>query len=352
MFINFRNIYEFFFKSFNISLDTKMLETIKKEWVKHVLIIKRSWIFGLFESWILLIIFLIMLTNCYLLFKNFWNSIHTYTLVSLLTINILYWFYSVIVFLYKFKKIWGVKNEIHDINYSTKLLQEWNIIFTKFFNQTIFNYLLLIWITIYIILDFFISKNFLQIWIYGTTNIILLFIQIFLSSKFKKRLIDLQMDFCVIMPWKILIFNQTWVYMETKNMEANKIKTITSKIPNFLWSIFNFWDITILAEWDDSSWESLWFLNLYYVNDPYKTVEEINKLLWWKIQEINKENNFYLLEILHNLQIKNTEKSIKENESKIKSYLKENESKIKNDFLNWSNETKEDIEELYKLYLN
>jgi hypothetical protein len=135
-------------------------------------------------------------------------------------------------------------------------------------------------------------------------------------------------------------------------MEANKIKTITSKIPNFLWSIFNFWDITILAEWDDSSWESLWFLNLYYVNDPYKTVEEINKLLWWKIQEINKENNFYLLEILHNLQIKNTEKSIKENESKIKSYLKENESKIKNDFLNWSNETKEDIEELYKLYLN
>ncbi|MBP8016608.1 hypothetical protein KAZ01_01235 [Candidatus Gracilibacteria bacterium] len=352
MIINFRAIYEYFFKSFNISRDSDVLIDIQKDGVKYVMIIKRSWIYGLLRSWMLLLIVVFILPiNCYLLYKNFGETTSTYVLIILLLINLLYWLYSVIIYLFKFRRIRGERSIIVEINDSREQLVEGDKVFTTFFNQTIFNYFLLIGITIVIVIDFIISKNFLNIGLYGVLNIMLLLTQLILALKLKEKFIDLQMDFCVIIPGKIMIFDQKGVFLNTQTMESDKIKTITSKIPHFLGSVFNYGDITILAEGDDSSGSSVGFLNLYYVPHPYETVEEINKLLAGDIKTIDKNINFYLNKILYELNIKNSKKSSLDNVEKIREYLIENDEKIKNDFNSGDEEVKKDIEEIYKIYM-
>jgi hypothetical protein len=46
-------------------------------------------------------------------------------------------------------------------------------------------------------------------------------------------MVDLEMDFNVVIPGKIFFINQSGIYMKTQSMNASKIKTIDCKIPNF-----------------------------------------------------------------------------------------------------------------------
>ncbi|EKE28048.1 MAG: hypothetical protein ACD_3C00106G0007 [uncultured bacterium (gcode 4)] len=276
--LNFRSLYEKIFSSFDVAADTKLVEGFEKEWVKELIIIKRSWIFAIFNSWIFLLVLIIMVTNCILINYNFESRVTATTLIWLLVFNILYWIFSVIVYFKKFKNIYWVRPTIIDTKGLKEELTLWDAAFTKFFNRTIFNYFVLIWITIYIVYDLiFWSQGFENVWMYWIINIVLLFLQVFLSARFKNRMINLEMDFSLVMPGKIIFYNQSWILRNVQTINSEKIKTITSNFTNFIGSMFNFWEIVIMTEWDEAN---MWEMHLYYIAHPTDTVHEINALLW------------------------------------------------------------------------
>ncbi|EKE29748.1 MAG: hypothetical protein ACD_2C00107G0008 [uncultured bacterium (gcode 4)] len=276
--LNFRSLYEKIFSSFDVAADTKLVEGFEKEWVEKLIIIKRSWVFAIFNSWIFLLVMIIMVSNSILISYNFENKVTATILIWLLVFNILFWIISVIIYFRKFKNIYWDRPRITDTKSLKEELINWDIVFTKFFNRTIFNYFILIWITVFIVYDLiFWNQGFENVWMYWLINIALLFLQVFLSAVFKNRMVNLEMDFSLVMPWKIIFYNQSWLLRNVQTINSEKIKTITSSFGNFIGSIFNFWEIVVMTEWDEAN---MWEMHLYYISHPTETVHEINTILW------------------------------------------------------------------------
>ena len=287
MIINFRRLYEALFKSFNVAADTELVNRLESDWVNKLIILKRSWLFWLFISWKFIVMFLIMLANVYLVYLNFKDPTIAWIIIWVILFNILYWILSVLIYFSKFRRIYWVRSTIVDVPTIKVKLNEWDIAFTKFFNQTIFNYFVLIWITIFIAYQIIFVLWFTELWLYWWLNIFLLLTQIYISAKFKKRMLDLEMDFAIVIPWKIMFYNQSNLTRSVQTINSEKIKTITSKHARLVWSVFNFWDITILTEWDEAN---MWEMNLQYIASPSDTVYEINELLWIKEKKEIKNN--------------------------------------------------------------
>lgn len=275
--INFRKFYEKLFKSFDVAADTALVTKLEEDWIKNMIIIKRSWLFWILISRIFCLMLIIMIINSFLIFINFDNISLSSILIWILIFNILYWIYSVLIYFKKFKIIYWDRCKIVETSVIKNELNEWDIAFTNFFNQTIFNYYILIWITIFIAYEIFFVSWFSTVWYLWWLNIVLLFFQIFLSDKFKKRMIDLEMDFAVVIPGKIMFYNQSNLTRSVQTINSEKIKTITSKHTKLIGSIFNFWDITVMTEWDDAN---MWEMNLQFISCPSETVYEINEILW------------------------------------------------------------------------
>lgn len=145
--INFRKIFELIFKSFDISGLTKLLEKLEQDNNRFIMVIKRHWIYGVLHSWVVLVVLIIAIANAYLLFFDDKNSTSGTLIGIFLLLNVFYWIYIIIVYLYRFYKIHGSKPEIVDIYTSLKKSKKSAEIFTKFFNQTIFLLLILVIIT-------------------------------------------------------------------------------------------------------------------------------------------------------------------------------------------------------------
>ncbi|MDD2487652.1 MAG: hypothetical protein PHS92_04770 [Candidatus Gracilibacteria bacterium] len=276
MMINFKALYEMIFSSFDVSADTKLVEEFERDGVEKIMIIKRSWIFGLFISWMFLFIFVLMVANSYLIFLNFSNELMVaYILVGFLAFNIIYWIVSVIIYFKKFKKIYGDMHKIVDIGSLKLELVEGDAAFTKFFNQTIFNYFILIGVAIYIVYDIVFMQGLVNFG-YGISNIVLLIIQIVMSSRFKKRMCDLEMDFSLIIPGKIIFYNQSGILRSIITINSDKVKTITSNFAHFIGSVFNYGDIVVLTEGDAAN---IGEMRLSFISHPTEIVHEINELL-------------------------------------------------------------------------
>lgn len=280
--LNFRKLYELIFKSFDVAADTELVAQLEADWADKMIIIKRSWIFGILISGKFIAMLLIMIANIYLIYLNFPNITTASILIWILSFNMIYWIYSVLSYFAKFRKIYSRDKKIISASELKIELQEWDIAFAKFFNQTVFNYFILVWLSSFIIYDLIFVIWFWELWMYWILNIILLLIQIFLSNRFKKRMIDLEMDFSIVIPGKIIFYNQSGLTRTVLTINSEKIKTITSAHAKIIGSIFDFWNITVFTEWDSAT---MWEMNLNYISNPSETVYEINELLGKNIQD-------------------------------------------------------------------
>lgn len=115
--------------------------------------------------------------------------------------------------------------------------------------------------------------------------ILLFFISTFFMAWWSilKRYIDYKMDFAVVCPEEIINYNQSWIFnIISRSLETEKIKTITVQKKWFFNSIFNYWSLIFLSEWDNHTWD----IQLYYISHP----EEVRKNIQ-KIMDIGEENN-------------------------------------------------------------
>jgi len=251
MFINFSNIITWFFKSFDIAGDTKLLEKLEKDGVRFLMIIKKHWIYSILMSWRVLVVTVIACANVYLLVFSRANP-DTVTLVlgAFLSINVVWWLIVVIIYIRRFYLIQGNKPYIEDIYSAIKKSKLSDAAFENFFNQTVLLLLILTGITVFVLFT-----SFTRIFVSGDSNIsmdminvLLLIIQTGLFYGYLSVMINQEMDFKVVVPGQILFFNQLGIFGDSQSMNADKIKTINSKHAGIFGSFINYGTIIILTE--------------------------------------------------------------------------------------------------------
>ena len=293
MVINFRSAIEFLFKSFDISWDTKSLEKLEKEWHRFLMVVKRHWIYWIWHSWRVIFVMIIAVINSYLLLFS-WDSYSTLWIIisAFLILNVLYWIIIIFIYLKRYYHINWSESYIEDIYSAIEKNKESDKIFTSFFNQTLF-----LLIVLFLVAGFSVFTAFTWFWApkwfsFWVVNVILIFFQIWLFYSYLTNMINLEMDFKIIIPWQILFYNQNWIlWWNTQSMNADKIKTMNTKFAWILWSFFNYWNIIVLTEWDQ--WWN-WEMVMDYTWNPTKTVKEIQKVLDKDLELIEKDVNILL----------------------------------------------------------
>lgn len=349
--LNFRSTFEFLFKSFDISWDTKMIQKMEQEGTRFLMIIKRHWLYTIIHSWRAIFVVIIAIFNSYLLiwYDGVSHNITSYLIAVWLLLNVLYWMVIVINYITKYYHLQWSKPYIEDIHSCINKNKESDKIFTSFFNQTVFLLFFLIGIGLFTAITSgfaFINGQELSSGV-NVINTLLIFIQIGLFYGYLNIMINTEMDFKVIIPWKILSFNQRGMFGDTQSMNSDKIKTMNTKYPWFLASFLNFWNIIVLSEWDlHNNGEMI----IDYVWDPVKSVKEMEKVLRNDLITIEKEVNVLLKKLETEIWIKNI--STPENKALLKKYVEDNEEKMKEIFNKADDETKNELRELYILMNN
>lgn len=109
-----------------------------------------------------------------------------------------------------------------------------------------------------------------------SADIIVIIVEIGLLRQYRKRMMDLEMDYNIFIPWKIFLMNQSGLLSTIQTIEWEKIKTVQSIFPSKIASFFNYGTINILTEGDNAM---IGTMSMYYVTNPDKAVSLIQSLV-------------------------------------------------------------------------
>ena len=276
--IPFHLLYSWLFKSFRISGETELIDRLITEWTQNIMVVKRSWIFWIFILWMPMIILSLSWVSIFIAIYSIKVEFIKNTIIAGNILISLILIVSSIRYIIHFREIHGNTEISTDIHKLRSNLNLWDIYFIRFFNWSITNQIVL-FLTIIIELSLvFIYQNQLwdHIWILTIDTGIMILEMIFLRL-YRKRMIDLEMDYNVIIPGKIFFVNQSWVLSSIQSIEGDKIKTVRSLFPSKIASFFNYWTVDILTEGDDVA--MIWTMSMYYVTNPDNIVTNIQSLL-------------------------------------------------------------------------
>ena len=185
---------------------------------------------------------------------------------------------SSIVYILHFHSVHSKAQIFEDAALLRDKLHLGDVYFTRFFNWTITNQFILFFTIIAEIIFMFLFSEELgeHMWVLST-DLLVMFLGIVFLRTFRKKMIDLEMDFNIVVPGKIFFVNQTGVLSSVQSIESWKIKTVRSQFPNKIASFFNFGTIDILTEWDTN--DMLGTMTMYYVTDPDTVVASIQTIL-------------------------------------------------------------------------
>ena len=245
-----------------------------------MMIVKRSWIFIVYLLWIPLVLILLSGISIYLSLVHIPDS--AITLKGIIIIgNVLMTIILVVsslAYILHFREIYSDTDKIiEDIPAFRSLLEDGDRYFTNFFNWSITNQWLLILIVILEIVYIISNIRHLDEHLFILTiDFIVVFTEIHFIRRYRKRIMDLEMDFNLIVQGKIFFVNQSGLLSDTQTIESDKIKTIKSTFPSKLASFFNYGNIEILAEGDNNHVGSML---MTFVKAPVNTVNSIQALL-------------------------------------------------------------------------
>lgn len=273
--IPFHKIYGAIFKSFDISSETETVARLREEGVKKIMIIKRSWIFGLAMIWIPMLIILLSACNMYISYSYHRDEVLRYSFLFGVGISLVLFVFSVWSYLSHFRVIYDVPRIETDEAKLRSWLHDWDLYFIRFFNQTILNQLIIIGLIIWSGYFYFTHMRSSGIeWI--LVDSIILLMQWILLGKYRKRMMDLEMDYNIVIPGKIFFVNQSGMLSASQAVEGEKVKTVTARYPGWLASFFQYGTIEIMTEWGETM---LGTTSMYYVPHPTDTAGLIQTLL-------------------------------------------------------------------------
>lgn len=276
--IPFHTIYSWLFKSFNIRWETALIDRLISEWYDRIMIVKRSWIFALFVLWIPLMILLLSWVSIWIALYSIELQIIRYTIIGGNILMSLLFVVSSGNYIRHFREIQSTSIISEDLDLLRWDLQLWDRYFISFFNASITNQFILFFTIISEVILVFLYQDQLwdHFWILATDTLIMIMEIVFLKM-FRKRMIDLEMDYNIIVPGKVFFVNQSGVLSSIQTIESDKIKTVRSSFPNKIASFFDYGTVDILTEWDSQA--MLGTMSMYYVTDPDEVVASIQSLL-------------------------------------------------------------------------
>lgn len=106
---------------------------------------------------------------------------------------------------------------------------------------------------------------------------------IFLMIPVVKRYIDLKLDFTIVTPAGVYLYNQRGIFYRTMSaLNIQNIRTINVQKEKFIYTIFDNGDIIFLSEGPDAesgqSDHSLWHAKIYFVYDPESKKDKIQEI--------------------------------------------------------------------------
>jgi hypothetical protein len=113
-------------------------------------------------------------------------------------------------------------------------------------------------------------------WILITDTLVMI-MEIMFLKMYRKRMMDLEMDYNVVVPGKIYFVNQTGILSSVQTIESSKIKTVRSSFPSKIASFFNYGNVDVHTEGD--SLAMMGTMSMFYVTDPDGVVANIQSLL-------------------------------------------------------------------------
>ncbi len=276
--IPFHLIYSWLFKSFRINWETELIDRLISEWYTSIMIIKRSWIFALFVLWIPIVILGLSGLSIWIALYSLSSSGLQYIIIGG---NILMSFILIISswsYIQHFREIQSSASISTDPSLLRADLHTWDTYFTSFFNWSITNQLILSMTIISEICLIVIYKSRLgdHFWILST-DILIISLEIVFLKMYRKRMMDLEMDYNIVVPGKIYFVNQSGVLSAIQTIESDKIKTVKSSFPSKIASFFDYGTVDILTEWDTQA--MMGTMSMYYVTDPDHIVSNIQLLL-------------------------------------------------------------------------
>ncbi len=278
--ITFKKIYESIFHSFRVNGASILLWELKQEGIEKAIIVQRSWIYGLFVNIIVVILIILMIIQFYLKKEAYTSDIFFDTVSVVLFINTIGLIISGFFFLRFYKKNhkrlysslkWEKESEIEPI------INIGDHVFTHFFNQMTGSYFIAI-ILLAINLYYYVFISPIAFGFLSFGDVCISVIQVVLMAYYRRRIIDLQMDYIIVIPGRVYFIDQTWVYkrVQTLRWYAN-IRLITSSFPNFFASLLNYGSIEIITK-NDFSVETNVF-HMHYIDNPIEIVNQMNQFL-------------------------------------------------------------------------
>ncbi len=216
--IPFHRIYSFLFKSFDINSETDTIKRLQSDGIERIMIIKRSWIFALAMFWIPLTILALAGANIWIALQYYSDEVLRFTLIGGVSISVMLFIISVVSYIRHFRKIYDIPNVRNDISTLIEELEQGDRYFIRFFNQTILNQWILLGLIVWGIGYYVTHTNNdwnLMVLVDGG----LLFIEWFLLGRYRKRMMDLEMDYNIIIPGKIIFVNQSGMLSSSHSVE-------------------------------------------------------------------------------------------------------------------------------------
>ncbi len=275
--IPFDKIYSWFFKSFNISGETVLVERLITEWHQRIMIIKRSWIFAVFTLWIPLIILILSWVSIFIAYTSVSIPSIRYTLIIGNIIMSLILIVSSTNYIRYFRSIHHEPRIVSDMDELRDELARWDKYFVNFFNWSITNQWILIAIILIELSLIFLYGNRIgdHFWILTIDTLVIL-LEIGFLKQYRKRMMDLEMDYNIVVESKIFFVNQSGILSTVQSIDCNKIKAVQSIFPSKIASFFNYGTINVLTEWDSAL---VGTMTMYYVTDPDGVVANIHSMI-------------------------------------------------------------------------
>ncbi len=276
--IPFHSIYGWLFKSFRIGGETDLVDRLVWEWYARILIVKRSWIYALFVLWLPLTILALSIASISIAVSSIAIPAIQYTIIGGNVLMSMILIISSWSYIRHFREIQSSASISDDTSLLSENLGRWDRYFISFFNWSITTQIILC-ITILVEIFFMIylpSRLGQYFWILAT-DILIIMLEIVFLRMYRKRMMDLEMDYNIIVPGKIYFVNQSGVLSSIQTIESDKIKTVRSSFPSKIASFFDYGTVDILTEGDTQA--MMGTMSMYYVTDPDRIVSNIQSLL-------------------------------------------------------------------------
>ena len=92
------------------------------------------------------------------------------------------------------------------------------------------------------------------------------------------KIIDYEMDFNIFTVDQFMLFRQHWFFKtESMNIATSTIKIVKESKSWFLWSLFNYWKVSVHPEWNLSNTSKA--IELFYVPNPKMLTKKLNDFI-------------------------------------------------------------------------